>query len=367
MYPLKFKPIYKEKIWGGRNIGRKFARKLPAGSIGESWEISCHGDDISEVANGSYAGLSLKELISRHSKDILGQDYDQAPTPDADSNSNADTAPGDIFPLLVKIIDARDNLSVQVHPDDAYAAENEDGASGKTELWYILNAEPGARIIYGLSDDIGREEFIEAVEASRIQETLNEVPVKTGDYFYMPAGTVHAICEGVMLAEIQQTSDLTYRIYDWDRVDADGNSRELHIEKAIDAIDFTRKHQPAQSYSAQGKLAQGKTAQSNSTQDKLTQLKADQSNLLINNPEHQVRHLTSSNFFNVELVNIFRRYAGNTKGRRFYIYMNLGSQVRINYNEGSLRIAKGESFLIPAALGHYEIVGQSRLLKAFIR
>ncbi|MFN2364143.1 MAG: type I phosphomannose isomerase catalytic subunit, partial [Halarsenatibacteraceae bacterium] len=323
MYPLKFKPIYQEKIWGGRNLGRKFVRELPAGSIGESWEISCHGDDISEVANGDYAGISLKELISRYGDDILGQALSQASgqafKAGAGFNSSAVPDAGDFFPLLVKIIDARDNLSVQVHPDDEYAAENEAGARGKTELWYILNAEPGARIIYGLKDEIGQEEFMEAVEASRIQETLNEVKVKTGDYFYMPAGTVHAIGEGVMLAEIQQNSDLTYRVYDWDRVDADGNSRELHIEKAFEVIDFTKTFSPGETG--------GKP-------------------VLVSNQDFRLSELISTSFFDVNLLEVYKRYQADTEGKRFYIYLNLGSQVTLNYAGGSMKIAKGETVLI---------------------
>ena len=346
MYPLKFEPIYKEKIWGGRSLGRKFARELPAGPIGESWELSSHGDDISVVANGSYAGLTLDKLISSNQEEILGQEL----APDLNASS--------LFPLLVKIIDARENLSVQVHPDDAYAAENETGGSGKAELWYILNAEPGARIIYGLKEGVSRQEFTEAIGTPGFARLLNQVKVKTGDYFYIPAGTVHAICKGVMLAEIQQSSDLTYRLYDWDRNDDAGNSRELHIDKAIDVINFNH-NQPAHKRTTSGNQHQARQTSSNQHQIR-------SGSLLIDNSNHQVRQLKNSNFFNVELINIFKRYTGNTKNRRFYIYMNLGSEVKINYSDGSLKVAKGESFLIPAALGHYEIVGQTRLLKAFL-
>ncbi|MBF8436546.1 mannose-6-phosphate isomerase [Halanaerobiaceae bacterium Z-7014] len=349
MYPLKFKPIYKEKIWGGRSLARKFARELPAGPIGESWEISSHGDDISIIANGDYAGLSLLELIAKKRQEVLGREL---------SGKNRKLSEDNLFPLLVKIIDARDNLSVQVHPDDAYAAKNEAGGSGKTELWYILNAEPGASIIYGLKDGVTRDQFTQAVGGPDFLDLLNFVPVKTGDYFYIPAGTVHAIGKGVMLAEIQQTSDLTYRLYDWDRTDDAGNFRELHIDKAIDVINFNH-NQPGHEPLASGNQHQTRQTPGNHRQTR-------PGNLLIDNPDHQVRQLKNSNFFNVELINIFKRYTGNTKNRRFYIYMNLGSEVKINYSDGSLKVAKGESFLIPAALGHYEIVGQTRLLKAFL-
>ena len=350
MYPLKFEPIYKEKIWGGRNLERKFARELPAGPIGESWELSSYGDDISVVASGSYAGLTLDKLISNNQEEILGQEY----SPDPNSST--------LFPLLVKIIDASDNLSVQVHPDDSYAAENEAGDNGKAELWYILNAEPGARIIYGLKEGISQQEFTEYIGTPDFAGLLNQVKVKTGDYFYIPAGTVHAIGKGVMLAEIQQTSDLTYRLYDWDRVDDDGNSRELHIEKAIDVINFDQGNKLAENGSAAGRSEPVGVTPDRAEPEGVTRGK-----LLIGNPEHQVRELKSSALFNVELVNIFSRYSGNTKDRRFYIYMNLGSQVKINYSGGSLKVARGESFLIPAALGRYEIIGQSSLLKAYIR
>ena len=343
MYPLKFKPIYKEKIWGGRSLARKFARELPAGPIGESWELSSYGDDISIITNGDYAGLSLLELIAQKRQEVLGSEL---------SGKDRKLSSNNLFPLLVKIIDARDNLSVQVHPDDAYAEKNESAGSGKTELWYILNAEPGARIIYGLKDGVTRDQFTRAVGSPDFLDLLNFVPVKTGDYFYIPAGTVHAIGKGVMLAEIHQTSDLTYRIYDWDRTDEDGNSRELHIDKAIDVINFNHNqaaHKPDHERQTSG-----------------NQRHTWPGNLLINNPNHQVRQLKNSNFFNVELINVFKCYTGNTKNRRFYIYMNLGSEITINYSDGSLKVAKGESFLIPAALGHYEITGQTRLLKAFL-
>ena len=322
MYPLKFEPIYKNKIWGGRNLKRIFNKNIHEESVGESWEIASHENGESIIKNGTYKGMTIQELVTEQGQKVLGEKA-------VDKYYKK-------FPLLIKLIDAQDNLSVQVHPDDQYASRFEDGESGKTELWYILNAEPGAKIIYGLQENINKEQFKEAIKNSSINKLLNEVEVKTGDFFYIPAGTVHAIGKGIMIAEIQQNSDTTYRVYDWDRVDDKGNSRDLHINKALDVIDFNRNNP----------------------------IKAEK--IIVKNTNYKLTELINTEYFNIRTVEIYKRYKADTKNKRFYIYMNLGSEVTINYNDGKMKVRKGETILIPAALGEYEIVGQTKLLKSFL-
>ncbi|MBU0488846.1 MAG: class I mannose-6-phosphate isomerase [Bacteroidetes bacterium] len=224
LYPLKFKTIFLDKIWGGQRIrtvlGKDFG-KLP--NCGEAWEISGVEGNISVVANGFLKGNKLSELVEVYMGDLVGEKiYDKF---------------GEEFPLLVKFIDAHENLSIQVHPDDATARVRHN-AWGKTEMWVVLHAEENAELVMGFNRTISRKEFVQHLENKTLNEILNVERVKTGDVFFIPSGRVHAIGPGILLAEIQQTSDITYRIYDWDRLDNQGNSRELHTELALDVIDF---------------------------------------------------------------------------------------------------------------------------------
>ncbi len=227
VYPIKFKPIHKERIWGGAALVEKYNKPFPADlKIGESWEISDRRDSMSVVENGEYEGMSLTELVDRFKDGFLG---------------NIET---DRFPVLVKVIDAGDVLSVQVHPDDAFARKNENGSSGKTEMWYIIEAEPGAKITAALKKKTDRDEFKKALEGKKLPELLNTFPVKPGDVIFIPSGRVHAIGAGIVLLEIQQNADVTYRVYDWDRAGFDGKPRELHVEKALRVIDFNDSKDP---------------------------------------------------------------------------------------------------------------------------
>jgi mannose-6-phosphate isomerase len=224
LYPLKFRTIFKDKIWGGSKIktilGKDFS---PLPNCGETWEISGVEGNISEVAEGPLAGKNLKELIQKYQASLLGTSvYEKF---------------GDEFPLLVKFIDANDDLSIQVHPDDALAKERHN-SFGKTEMWYIFQADEGAKLISGFNQPMSKEKYLEAFDAGKLTSILNQEPVQADDVFFLPAGRVHTIGKGLLLAEIQQTSDITYRIYDFDRTDAQGNSRELHVEEALDAIDY---------------------------------------------------------------------------------------------------------------------------------
>ncbi|MBO7186331.1 MAG: class I mannose-6-phosphate isomerase [Alistipes sp.] len=228
LYPLKFKPRIKERIWGGQAIlkkkGKAASRLAKDKLYGESWDLSSVKGDVSVVSNGFLKGNSLEEVIEVYMGELVGEENFERY--------------GLGFPLLVKYLDCNDKLSVQVHPDDALAMERHD-SFGKTEAWYVVDCKPGAAIYLGFKDlNITREEYIAAVAESRLADLLNRVEVKPGDVFFIPAGTVHALGAGIEVVEVQQTSDVTYRIYDWDRVDASGKGRELHTALAVDAIDF---------------------------------------------------------------------------------------------------------------------------------
>ena len=225
LYPLVFAPIYKDKIWGGdkiRSVLGKDYGDLP--NCGESWEVSAVPGQVSVVAEGPLKGRDLSWLIGEYGAELLGE--------------SVFGKYGAEFPLLVKFISAADDLSIQVHPDDAMAAKYH-GGFGKTEMWYVLDADPGAELIYGFDREMTREMYLEYFHAGRLEELLRRVPVKKGDCFFLPPGRVHSIGRGILLAEIQQSSDITYRIYDFDRVDAGGRKRELHVELALEAMDFS--------------------------------------------------------------------------------------------------------------------------------
>ena len=227
IYPLKFNPIFKEKIWGGHKIATLLHKDFsPLANCGESWELSGVEDEVSVVANGFLSGNELNELIEIYMYDLVGDEpYLKY---------------GLGFPLLIKFIDAEENLSVQVHPDDKLAGERY-GLNGKTELWHVLNANPGAGLYVGFQSGTTRQRYLDALKNGTIEQLLQFYPVAKGDTFFIPAGTVHAIGKGVLLAEIQQPSDITYRIFDWNRVDEHGQSRDLHIEEALNAISFDDK------------------------------------------------------------------------------------------------------------------------------
>ncbi|WP_304066820.1 type I phosphomannose isomerase catalytic subunit [Pedobacter glucosidilyticus] len=224
LYPLKFKTIFKDKIWGGQKIktvlGKDFGN-LP--NCGETWEISGVKSDVSVIANGPLAGTSLAALLASEKENLVGKSvYDRF---------------GDEFPLLVKFIDANEDLSIQVHPDDELAKKRHN-SFGKTEMWYVIQADEGASLIAGFNQKVDRALYLEKFNEGKLTDILNKEDIKADDVFFLPAGRVHTIGKGLLIAEIQQTSDITYRIYDFDRVDDKGNKRELHVEEALDAIDY---------------------------------------------------------------------------------------------------------------------------------
>ncbi|NOR29268.1 MAG: mannose-6-phosphate isomerase [Lutibacter sp.] len=233
-YPLKFTPILKDKIWGGDKLVANFNKKSSLKNVGESWEISDVEGNNSTVANGILKNTSLKTLLETYKSDLIGK------------NNYANF--GNNFPLLIKFIDAKQDLSVQVHPDNELSKKRHN-SFGKTEMWYIMQAEENARLILGFKETITPKQYVSLLEDKNILSVLNDVYVKNGDAFFIETGTVHAIGAGVVLAEIQQTSDITYRIYDFDRTDDEGNERELHTELAVDALNFSDKIDTERSYS----------------------------------------------------------------------------------------------------------------------
>ncbi|ADY52847.1 mannose-6-phosphate isomerase, type 1 [Pseudopedobacter saltans DSM 12145] len=224
LYPLKFETIFKDKIWGGRKIKDVLHKDFsPLPNCGETWEISGVSSDVSVVANGILKGQKLSDILAEEKENLVGK-------------KNYQTY-GNEFPLLVKFIDANDDLSIQVHPNDELA-EKRHHSKGKTEMWYVLQADSGSTLISGFNQPVDRAKYLEKFESGQLMEILNKEEVSAGDIFFLPAGRIHTIGKGLLIAEIQQTSDITYRIYDFDRVDDKGNKRELHVKEALDAIDF---------------------------------------------------------------------------------------------------------------------------------
>lgn len=223
MQPLFLHPVFKERIWGGTTLQTEFGYDIPSNHTGECWAISAHPNGPSLIKNGPYAGMGLDELWNKH-PELFGNPKEE------------------VFPLLTKILDANQDLSVQVHPDDAYAQVHENGELGKTECWYIIDCKEDAYIIFGHNAKT-KEELMKQIEDGKWEELLRKVKIKPGDFFYVPSGTIHALCEGTLVLETQQSSDTTYRVYDYNRRDATGNLRELHLEKAIDVTTVPHRDQ----------------------------------------------------------------------------------------------------------------------------
>jgi len=323
LYPLKFKPQFKEKIWGGQHLKEYLNKSLPENKkIGESWEISGIQDNISVIENGYLQGNNLQELIEIYMGDILGDRiYKQF---------------GIEFPLLIKFIDANDILSIQVHPDDELARKRHN-AFGKTEMWYIIEAEKDAELISGFSKKIDKETYLKHLESNKLPDILNYEKVQKGNVFFIPSGRVHAIGKGIVLAEIQQTSDVTYRIFDWNRKDDQGKYRELHTDLALDAIDFN----VYDNYKTPYKI----------------------------NPNKDSKILNCK-YFNTNIIQFDETIEKDyNQLDSFVIYICLDGKIEITYNETErLHIEKGETILIPAVFEHLILnpVVQSKLLEVYI-
>ncbi len=321
LYPLKFSPILKEKIWGGHKLETYGKDSCGLPNIGESWELSAYGDDISVVSNGFLQDNDLNELVEIYMGDLVGEHVYQRY--------------GNQFPLLFKFIEAGDNLSVQVHPNDEVALERH-GMLGKSEMWYVLEAEEGSNLILGFTEDTDAQQLQERLDEHCLDEVLQKVSVKTGDVVYLPAGLVHSLGKGVMVAEIQETSDLTYRIYDYERTDANGNQRELHIQEALDVIDYKAKKNPLVDYTPTINTV------SNLTQDVFTV------NLL---------------YFNTGIV---RDY---TPLDSFVVYMCVEGSCNIETENGTTSLVQGETVLIPACIGEVSVISttsETKLLETYM-
>lgn len=326
LYPLKFKPRIKERIWGGSAILNKrskaAARLDKSKPYGESWDLSSVKGDISVVANGFLKGNNLTEIIEVYMGDLVGEQHFERF--------------GLEFPLLVKYLDCNDKLSVQVHPDDALAEERHN-SYGKTEAWYVADCKPGAAIYLGFKDlNITREEYLAAVAESRLAELLNRIEVKKGDVFYIPAGTVHALGAGIEVVEVQQTSDVTYRIYDWDRVDASGKGRELHTALAVDAIDFEA---DADLLHKQYNLSKGGVAKVIDTQ-----------------------------FFTMSLMDVDgSKSLDRSSLDSFIIYIALCGDFKISADGKEESLANGELILVPAQCCDIEFEGNGQIMEVYIK
>lgn len=309
LYPLKFTPICKEKIWGGEKLKvllNKKSGKLP--NCGESWEISGVQNEISVVSNGFLKGNNLEELIEIYMGDLIGEkNYEQF---------------GIEFPLLIKYIDAKDKLSIQVHPNDELAEERH-GTFGKTEMWYVIQADEGAKLITGFNRPLDRKGYLQYFENGQLEDILNYEAIKEGDVFFIPAGRIHAIGEGVLLAEIQQTSDVTYRIFDFNRLDNLGNPRELHTDLALDAIDFTFEKNYRTSYNSI----------------------ADSSTTVV-----ECQYFTTNILPLTKMAE--RDFAENDT---FVIYMCLEGEYTLSWEESSLNVKKGETVLVPAVINSFSL------------
>ena len=322
LYPLKFKTIFKEKLWGGNKIKTVLNKDYsPLANCGETWEISGVEGDVSIVANGELEGKNLNEILAMYQAELVG---------DFVLNEYKDE-----FPLLVKFIDANQDLSIQVHPNDKLA-ENRHQCKGKSEMWYIFQADKDSSLISGFNQDLTKEKYLEKLNKGELETILNREKIEAGDVFYLPAGRVHTIGEGLLLAEIQQTSDVTYRIYDFDRIDKNGNKRELHTELALDALDL-KKHK------------EYKTPYVNQINQVIT---------LAKTPYFSTNKL----WFNETVT---RDYSNLDC---FVIYLCFEGELIINYENGTIDLHKGEAILLPATMKNVELVPKTefQLLEAYI-
>ncbi|WP_396198594.1 type I phosphomannose isomerase catalytic subunit [Flavobacterium sp.] len=316
-YPLLFKPIFKERIWGGIKLKEVLNKSFYGSQIGESWELSTVENDISVVANGAFEGLNLNQLIEKYPTELLGV--------------NSIQHFGNNFPLLFKFIDAKEDLSIQVHPNDALAKERHN-SFGKTEIWFVMQADDNARLVVGFKDKTNKKEYQEHLENKTLISVLNETPVKAGDAFFLETGTVHAIGAGVLIAEIQQTSDITYRLYDWDRVDANGVGRELHTDLALDAINF----EP-------------------------TNTKLDYEVV-----KNKSVNLVECSFFKTNILQISDIYNWKKTKESFTVLMCTEGSFTINMLHFKAEFKKGDTILIPAIIDSFEIIGEATLLEITI-
>lgn len=311
---FKLKPCCKDYIWGGHRLAEEFGKESEGDVLAETWELSCHPDGPSVIENGEWAGKTLLEYIEETGREALGTNCRRFQD----------------FPVLIKLIDARDNLSIQVHPDNRYALQHEQ-QYGKTEMWYILDAKEGAFLYYGFQYEISKEEFRERIENHTLLEVLNAVPVKKGDILFIEAGTVHAIGKDILIAEIQQNSNVTYRVYDYGRVGKDGKPRELHVDQAVAVAHRTPVKRKAKAYP----------------------------------------HIADCDYFTVDKLSldgtVAKKLSGTVSDASFLSVLILDGAGIIEYASGKLEYKKGDSFFLPAGSGDYSIIGRCDALVTTVR
>src|ERR1035437_2600328 len=313
LYPLTFQPIFKERIWGGRELERLYPKKIPAGKpIGESWEISDRPGDASVIANGPLAGKDFRWLMENHTHELLG---------------DAKPASENRFPLLIKILDAREKLSLQVHPPASKAAKL--NGEPKTEMWFIADAAPDASLYVGLKRGVTRAEFEKKIADGSVADCFHRIPVRAGDTMFLPSGRVHAIGDGLVIFEIQQNSDTTYRVFDWNRVGLDGKPRELHIAQSLASIDF------------------------NDFEPKLVATK------FVADGKIQKRSLVNDPLFNVEAWKLNSGAGGLLKAKKLQIIAVTTGEIEIKSGATTVSLSAGQFSLIPASLEKTEIVAKS--------
>jgi mannose-6-phosphate isomerase len=323
LYPLKFKTIYKDKIWGGQKI-RTYLHKdfgdLP--NCGETWEISGVKSDVSVVENGDLAGQTLAGLLEQHQEKLVG--------------GHVYKHFGNTFPLLVKFIDANDDLSIQVHPDDKLAKERHN-SFGKTEMWYVIEADPGSTLISGFSQEVDEKTYVEKLESGHLTDILNKEEVSAGDVFFLPAGRVHTIGKGLLIAEIQQTSDITYRIYDFDRVDDQGQKRELHTDLALAALDYKVYPEYKTKYDAK---------------------------------KNEAVHVVTCPYFTTNVLDytesIFKKDYSQLDS--FVIHVCVEGSYTLKYDGGELGVTMGDCILLPASIKDVDLEtnGGFKILESYI-
>ena len=312
--PLKLAPAFKDYLWGGERLKSEYGKHTRLSPLAESWELSCHKDGPSTIVNGPDAGRTLAEYAARHPACVGTRHTDG------------------VFPVLIKLIDAARPLSVQVHPDDAYAQRVE-GEPGKTEMWYVVDAQPGAQLYYGFQRELTREEAARRIADGTLTDVLNAVPIKAGDVFFIDAGTVHAIGAGILIAEIQQNSNTTYRVFDYGRLGADGKPRALHVEKALDVARLCPPERPA------GPM--GKPEQNGDCTSTL---------------------LAKCGYFTARLLDVAGSAPLCADGESFHSLLCLSGSGAVVCGGGAVPFAKGDSLFLPAGLGAYTIAGRAQLV-----
>ncbi|WP_414043969.1 mannose-6-phosphate isomerase, class I [Macrococcus sp. EM39E] len=313
MSPLFLEPVFQERIWGGDNL-QKFGYDIPSNNTGECWGISAHENGPNIILNGEHKGKTLKQIWEENN-DLFGEKKTEK------------------FPLLTKILDANDELSVQVHPNDAYANKHENGELGKTECWYIIDCEEDAEIIYGHNAK-DKEELREMIENGKWDALFNKIKVKPGDFFYVPSGTVHAIGKGIQILETQQNSDTTYRIYDYNRKDKNGNTRELHIDKSIDVINYVSKNEK--------------------THPSTKKVGETEINTYISNEFFTVRKILIEDNYQYEKVN------------DFVLMSVINGEGKININNDTFKIKKGDHFVLTKGDSNIDFTGKLEMIESYI-